>query len=232
MEKEQRELDKLQLDKLRKLFNAPKAPEDLSVRLKANLEGLVQEQSSPPLLQEPSQEPSQELSQKPSQKPSHIPRRRRSLAFGLAAGLALALVIVLFEFRAGSGFIALAYAHIQDEAGLEGTLDGGYENWFKTAGLQIPAEANDIVLSKNCALGELKTKHLRFDLPNQGTVNLFVYKDSSDAPSQIATGKIAGQRWMIASPRGDFRLLAIYDDSVKKQQVAHIIQSMFEQDSA
>lgn len=228
MDKEQREWDKLEFEKLRQLLNAPRAPQELSARLKANLEKLVQEPSSrsaSPLTQ-------QKTSQKSPQRSSHVTRRRKKLAFGLAAGLALTLVVTLFQFRTESGFIALAYAHTQEEAGLSGAQDGGYEKWFKTAGLRIPAEASDIVLSKNCVLGHLKTKHLRFDLPKQGTVNLFLYKDGAGAPGRSAVGNIAGQQWMTVSPGGEIHLLAIYEAGVNERQVAQIIRSMFDGDSA
>jgi hypothetical protein len=202
-----------ELDKLRELFNAPKIPEDLAEKLKANLQTLAQEQQPP--------------------RATKLPYVRRTLVFATAAGLLLAMTALFLEFQSTSSFIALAYAHTQEEAGLMGAMDGGYEKWFRTAALKIPEEANDIVLSKNCSLGDLKAKHLRFDLPNKGTINLFLYKETAGAPAVYHSGgRIADQAWMSASPRGDIRWLAIYNANVDKQQVAHIIHSMFEKDSA
>jgi hypothetical protein len=129
--------------------------------------------------------------------------------------------------------VSLAYAHSQEEAHLAGAIDGGYQFWFDMANLRIPSEANAIALSKNCALGEQKAKHLRFDLPNKGTINLFLYQDGEDLPGLMqAEGTIDGQSWVSLSPREDIHLLALYDSTVSKTQITQIIQSMFKEHTA
>ncbi|MGD8593410.1 MAG: hypothetical protein PVF82_11290 [Gammaproteobacteria bacterium] len=205
MDQEQREAQTLH-----KLLNAPKVPEDLAAKLKNNLEKQMV---------------------KPEQL-GNTARRYRKWVYGLAASLTIAIVVAV-QIKTEPELVSLAYRHAEEEAHLVGAIDGGYQSWFDKAGLQIPSEANAIVLSKNCALGEQKTKHLRFDLPNKGTINLFLYQDGAGLPGRVqADGTIDGQSWISISPREDIRLLALYDSTVSKAKITQIIQSMFEEHSA
>jgi len=202
--------DQRENKKLHELLNAPKEPACLAEKLKANLEKQTFELES-------------SVSQ---------PQRYKTLWYGLAASLTLAIIIVL-QFQTKPNLVSLAYAHAQEEAHLVGAVDGGYQAWFKTADLHIPSEANRIALSKNCALGEQAVKHLRFDLPNNGTINLFLYQDGKYRPELTqANGTFADQSWLTDSPRDDIHLLALYDSNVSKAQITHIIQSIFKEQSA
>lgn len=205
MDEEQRETQQL-----RELFNAPKVSEDLARKLKANLEAQIAES-----------EPVAGKSQ-----------WHRNWFYGLAASLTLAIVVVL-QFQSKPDLVSLAYAHAQEEIHLAGAMDGGFESWFKTAGLRIPRQADHIALSKNCTLGKQKTKHLRFDFPNEGSINLFLYKNEEDLPETVqADGTIDGQSWISLTPREDLHLLALYDTKVSKAQITQIIKSMFANYSA
>ena len=204
MNQEQRE-DK----KLHDLFKAPKVPEDLAEKLKANLDKQMLE----------------------AEQSANLPQRNKTLWYGLAASFALAIFVAL-QFQKPD-LVSQAYAHVREEANLVGAVDGGYQTWFEAAGLQIPSQANRIALSKNCALGEQKAKHLRFELPNSGTINLFLYQDGENLPDLAqADGTIANQSWITESPRDDIRLLALYDANVSKEQITQIIQSIFKDHSA
>ncbi|MCG6970308.1 MAG: hypothetical protein LJE85_11120 [Gammaproteobacteria bacterium] len=189
---------------LHEFLNAPKAPADLAEKLKANLEMQIQ-------------------ASQPSTSRSFQPEK---WWYGIAAGLVIAVVVAL-QVKTEPELISLAYAHAQQEAHLVGAIDGGYQSWFETAGLQTPSEANRISLSKNCAIGKQKAKHLRFDLPNNGTINLFVYRDGEGLSNAIqADGMIDGQSWVAVAPREDIRLLALFDANVSQAQVTRIIQSI------
>jgi hypothetical protein len=201
--------EQLEAKKLHDLLNAPKVPGDLAEKLKANLEKQILE-----------------VDQAASE-----PQRRRKLWYALAASLTLA-VAVAWQIKIEPDLVSLAYAHTQEEANLVGAIDGGYEPWFETVGLGIPTDASSISLSKNCALGKQQAKHLRFELANKGTINLFLYQDGEDLlnPKQ-ADGSIDGQFWLSVSLRDDIHLLALYDNKVSEVEVTHIIQSMFEERS-
>lgn len=202
--------DQHEAKKLHELLNAPKVPEDLAEKLKSNLEKQVLE----------------------TEQPINKPKQYKTLWYGLAASLALTVVVVM-QFQSKSDLVSLAYAHAQEEAHLVGAIDGGYQAWFEAADVQLPTEASRIALSKNCVLGEQKAKHLRFDLPNNGTINLFLYKNGENLPKLAqADGKIATQSWLTDSPRDDIHLLALYDANVSKEQITQIIQSMFKEQSA
>jgi hypothetical protein len=205
MDEEQRETQQL-----RELFNSPKVPDDLAGKLKANLEAQIGE-----------------LKPVVGKSPSH-----RKWYYSMAASLTLAIVVAL-QFQSKPDLVSLAYAHSQEETHLVGAMDGGFESWFKTTGLQIPSQADHIVLSKTCTLGKQKAKHLRFDFPNEGTINLFLYKNEEDLPETVqADGTIDGQFWLSLNPREDLHLLALYDANVSKAQITQIIKSMFENYSA
>ncbi|KPJ96090.1 MAG: hypothetical protein AMJ53_01400 [Gammaproteobacteria bacterium SG8_11] len=205
MNQEEREAQKLH-----DLLKAPKAPVDLAEKLKANLERQVRELDTPVVQ----------------------PKRQRAWWYGLAASLTIAVVVAM-QFNSNPDVVTLAYKHAQEEADLMGTIDGGYQTWLEAAGLQMPSEANSIALSKNCALGEQKAKHLRFDLPSKGTINLFLYQDGDNLPNIVqAEGTIADLSWLTDSPRDDIRILALYDSSVNKSQITQIIQSMFKEQLA
>ena len=204
MNQEQREDQKLH-----DLLNAPKAPEDLAEKLKANLDKQMLE----------------------AEQSANLPQRNKALWYGFAASLTLAIFVAL-QFQKPD-LVSQAYAHVQEEANLVGAVDGGYQKWFEATGLQIPSQANRIALSKNCALGEQKAKHLRFELPNSGTINLFLYQDDENLPDLAQTdGTIANQSWITESPRDGIHLLALYDANVSKQQITQIIQSIFKDQSA
>ncbi|WP_455211969.1 DUF3379 family protein [Kaarinaea lacus] len=203
MDQEQREAQKLH-----DLLNAPKAPADLAAKLKSNLEKQMFEPDAP------------------------VKQTQRYPAwwYGLAASLTIAVVVVAFQFNTKPDLVSLAYKHTQEEAHMMGSIDGGYQAWFEEVGLQMPSEENSIVLSKNCALGGQNAKHLRFDFPNKGTLNLFLYQDGENLPHLAqADGSIDGQSWLTESPREDIRILALYDSNVSKAQITQIIQSMFKE---
>ena len=195
---------------LHKLLNAPKVPQNLADKLKANLEAQIAQSQ-----------------------PSTKQNLRSAIRwYALAATVALAALGV-WHFQPHQNLVSLAYAHSVEEAQLTGAQDGGYESWLKTAGLRIPAEANHIVLSKDCVLGQQHAKHLRFDLPESGTINLFVYQESGDLSKLTQSdGAIDGQAWMALSPRTDLHLLALYDTGVDKAKLAKIIESLFKEQTA
>ena len=195
---------------LHKLLHAPKAPENLVDKLKANLEAQITQS---------------QLSIKRNQRPT-------IRWYALAATVALAVVVV-WRFQSDPDLVSLAYAHAAEEAQLTGAQDGGYESWLKTAGLRIPAESEHIVLSKNCVLGQQSAKHLRFNLPESGAINLFLYRESGDLPKLTQSdGAFDGQAWMALSPRTDLHLLAVYDTGVDKAKISKIIESLLKEQTA
>jgi len=195
---------------LHKLLNAPKVPRNLADKLKANLDAQFAQS-----------QPNTNRNQRPAIR-----------WYALAATVALAVVVV-WRFQPHQDLVSLAHAHSVEEAQLTGALDGGYESWFESAGLRIPSDAKHIVLSKNCVLGTQQAKHLRFDLPDSGTINLFIYQESDDLPKLTqSNGAVDGQAWLALSPRNDLHLLAVYDTDVNKTQITKIIESLFKEQTA
>ena len=205
------------IKRLNRKLNAPLAPDDLESKLLANLENQI----------------AAEQQSNTKQK-----RQRTWLASSIAASLLMGLVVA-FNISLTSSPVELAYAHALEEQQLTGYVDGGYLDWMSSKGISAPVNAKSIVLSKNCSLGEIKAKHLRFEIDTalptskettKSAINMFLLA-SQDFATSIPDdkGDINGQQWRLYKPSADMEVLVLYDNDSNIKTVDNIVKSMFPQ---
>lgn len=213
--------DQHDLDKLGRMLNSPAVPADLQSRLLKNLERQINDEKRVDEKQKP---------------------KRVLLVSSIAASFLVGLAIVLQSYLVSSP-VDLAYEHAAAEQQLSGFIDGGYQDWMEDNGIALPVNAEAIVLSKNCLLGDVRTKHLRFELnsnslPSQlqssitqkGVINVFVNASLENTLSMPDdSGRINGQHWRLFKFGTKMEVLVLYNNEAYQTAVNEIIKSMFTQ---
>jgi len=216
--------DQHDYDKLNQVLNMPDTPDNLEKSLFENFDKQIIEEEKA------------------------VRKKKRNRLFfssSLAASLFIGLAIVL-RINIIASPVELAYEHAQEEKLMTGHIDGGYKQWMSERGIAIPVNAEAIILSKNCLIGEVKAKHLRFELdgfllqdppngsrPNsvlksKGVINLFIQtaRDKS-IEAKDTSGDINGQKWILFKTGKEMEVLVLYENDSYKIQVDEIIKSMF-----
>jgi len=128
--------------------------------------------------------------------------------------------------------VALVYEHVQEEKHITGQPDGGYAQWMLDKGIVQPVDTGIITLSKNCLIGNIKAKHLRFKLDSEPShmsgINMFFHASEDKLINQSDTfGEINGQKWLLLKPANNIKILVLYEKNAHKRQVENIIETMF-----
>lgn len=164
-------------------------------------------------------------------------RRLAIITSGLAAGLVMGITLIL-ENTDSISPVKMAYAHAQEEKLITGHKDGGYESWLSENGIHMPANADAVVLSKNCVVGDSKAKHLRFEITSntngnqepatKQSINMFIHsKSGSFDMLHASSGDINGQRWLLFKPDNNLQVLVVYENESYRKDINTIMKSMF-----
>jgi len=188
--------------RLNRILDMPDIPDSLEKSLLDNLENQIAE--------------NHELANKQK-------RQRFLFSTSIAASLFLGLFVML-RINLVAPSIVHAYEHTQEEKLLTGQLDGGYRQWMYDKNISLPINSSPIVLSKNCLLGNIKTKHLRFE----NEINMFFYAPQNNLiDTTETTGEFNGHKWLVLKPARNVHVLVLYENDSDKNQVDDIIKSMF-----
>ncbi len=162
-------------------------------------------------------------------------RYRLFFSSSIAATLLIGLFII-YRVDMATSPIALAYEHTQDERFMTGIVDGNYKQWMTERGIAIPINAESIVLSKNCLLDNIKTKHLRFELnrtekniglTGYAVINLFIHNSHEKlVRTNKTSGEFNGQKWFLFKLNKTMDVFVLYEDDSLKGEVDGIIRSM------
>lgn len=159
-------------------------------------------------------------------------RWRWALGLSVAANILLVTGLVAFIQRpADPGFIEQAVAHLHEEAGLHGAMDGGYTPWLQRHAINTPPGTFRVTLSKNCHIGTVTAKHLRLAMPDNAPVNLLIYSRQLPAGSpDESRGELDGIRWIAFRVRGDLYAMAMFDRHTPEREVRQLLRDMFPRD--
>jgi hypothetical protein len=107
-------------------------------------------------------------------------------------------------------------------------MDGGHVGWLAKNNIQPPPDEIGLALSKDCIVGLVRAKHLRFSSDNLGLINLFIHVgDEKLVGSGQDEGRIKDYRWVAIEPRPGVSVVVLFDNKVTGAQVTQLVRTMF-----